>query len=59
MIDKIEYEREIRIKKNAELSMQRSKLPPRMAEYEKQRKEMMSEGGENFRSKSVDKLCTF
>ena len=35
MIDDIEYKREQRIKKNAELSYSLSKLPPRMAEYEK------------------------
>jgi hypothetical protein len=30
MIDKIEYERDIRIKKNAEVSYSLAKLPPRM-----------------------------
>ena len=35
MVDKIEYERDIRIKKNAELSYSLAKLPPRMEEYEK------------------------
>lgn len=34
MVDKIEYERDIRIKKNAELSLSLAKLPPRMEEYE-------------------------
>ena len=38
MVDKIEYEREQRIKKNAELSYSLAKLPPRMEEYEKKRK---------------------
>jgi hypothetical protein len=40
MIDKIEYEREQRIKKNAEISYSLAKLPPRMEEYEKKRKLM-------------------
>lgn len=34
MIDKREYERAIRIKKNAEISYSLAKLPPRMEEYE-------------------------
>ena len=34
MIDKIEYERGIRIKKNAERSYSFAKLPPRMEAYE-------------------------
>lgn len=34
LVDKIEYEREIRIKKNAEESLSLAKLPPRMEEYE-------------------------
>jgi hypothetical protein len=38
MVDKIEYEREQRIKKNAEVSYSLAKLPPRMEAYEKQRK---------------------
>ena len=39
MMDKIEYDREQRIKRNAELSYAQSKLPPRMQEYESRRKE--------------------
>jgi hypothetical protein len=35
MVDKIEYEREQRIKKNAEVSYSLAKLPPRMEAYEK------------------------
>lgn len=35
MIDKIEYERDLRIRKNAELSYKLSRLPPRMEEYDK------------------------
>jgi len=38
MNDKIEYERELRIKKNAELSLSLARLPPRMEEYEKKKK---------------------
>lgn len=41
MIDKIEYERGIRIKKNAERSYSLAKLPPRMEAYEKKVKNMM------------------
>lgn len=60
MIDKIEYERESRIKKNAELSYSLAKLPPRMEAYEKMKKQMVAEGGDiKMRSQSVDKLCTF
>ncbi len=61
MIDKIEYDREQRIKKNAEVSLSLSRLPPRMAEYEKRRKtEMMSDGyEEKMRSQSLGKICTF
>ena len=40
MIDKIEYERDIRIKKNAELSYSLARLPPRMQEYEDKKKAM-------------------
>lgn len=39
MVDKIEHERELRIKKNAELSYQLSRLPPRMEEHAKAKKE--------------------
>ena len=35
MVDKIEYERDLRIKRNAELSYSLAKLPPRMEAYEK------------------------
>jgi hypothetical protein len=38
MNDKIEYEREIRIRKNAELSLSLAKLPPRMQEHEEKKK---------------------
>jgi hypothetical protein len=56
MVDKIEYERDIRIKKNAELSYSLSRLPPRMEAYEKQKKEMNIE---MKRSNSLDMICTF
>ena len=35
MMDDREYKRELRIKKNAEISLSLAKLPPRMEEYEK------------------------
>jgi hypothetical protein len=38
MVDKVEYERGIRIKKNAEVSFSLSRLPPRMEEHEKKKK---------------------
>ena len=38
MTDKIEYDRQIRIKKNAELSLSMAKLPPRMEEHEQKKK---------------------
>lgn len=38
MVDKIEYERDIRIKKSAEVSLSLAKLPPRMQEYEDKKK---------------------
>ena len=59
MVDKIEYDRDIRIKKNAELSYSLAKLPPRMEEYEKQRKLAELEGKLKPRSASVDNYCTF
>ena len=59
MIDKIEYEREIRIKKNAEVSYSLAKLPPRMEEHERQKKLQMAEGQLMSQSKSVDRLFTF
>ena len=55
MVDKIEYERELRIKKNAEISYSLARLPPRMEEYEKLRKLKSIEG----HSKSVDRLYSF
>jgi len=60
MNDKIEYERELRIKKNAELSLSLAKLPPRMEEYEKKRKlQSQQEGFKTGRSNSLDMICTF
>lgn len=56
MVDKIEYERDIRIKKNAEISYALAKLPPRMEEYEQYRKTLSQN---EQRSKSVDKLFSF
>lgn len=40
IVDKREYEREIRIKKNAELSLSLARLPPRMQDYEDKKKLM-------------------
>jgi len=59
MVDNYEYEREQRIKKNAEISYSLARLPPRMEEYEKQRKLQIENGTFKTRSHSVDKLCTF
>lgn len=39
MVDADENERDKRVKRNAELSLSLAKLPPRMEEAEKQRKE--------------------
>jgi hypothetical protein len=38
MVERAEYSREQRIKRNAEVSLSLSKLPPRMQEYEDKRK---------------------
>ena len=59
MVDKIEYERNIRIKKNAEQSYSMAKLPPRMEEYEKMRRLSEMVGEIKPRSQSVDMFCTF
>jgi hypothetical protein len=59
MVDKIEYERESRIKKNAELSYALAKLPKRMEEDLQRKKQMATEGDLKMRSQSLDKLCTF
>jgi Uncharacterised protein family UPF0564 len=59
MVDKIEYEREIRVKKNAELSLALAKLPPRMEEYERKKKEMSGDNEFKTRASSLDNICTF
>lgn len=59
MVDKIEYERAIRIKKNAELSYSLSKLPPRMEEHEKKKKRELKEGLFKERAASVDAMFSF
>jgi Uncharacterised protein family UPF0564 len=60
MPDKMEYERDIRIRKNAELSLSLAKLPPRMQEHEEKKKLLStSEAYKSGRSSSLDKLCTF
>jgi hypothetical protein len=38
MVEREEYTREQRIKRNAEISLTQSKLPPRMQEYEVKKK---------------------
>ena len=58
IVDKREYEREIRIKKNAELSLSLAKLPPRMQDYEDKRK-LVSSDGPTKRSFSAEAYCTF
>ena len=59
MVDKIEYERDIRIKKNAEKSYSLARLPPRMEEYEKKKKLENAEKHMKSKSHSLDRLCTF
>jgi hypothetical protein len=60
IVDKREYEREIRIKKNAEVSLSLAKLPPRMQEWEDKKKLMSQQDGfKSQRSSSVDLYCTF
>jgi hypothetical protein len=59
MVDKIEYERGLRIKKNAEISYSLSRLPPRMEEHEKKKKRDQKEGINLQRSASVDLMFSF
>lgn len=57
-VEREEYAREMRIKRNAEISLSLSKLPPRMQEYELKKKvEQETQGME--RAASVDNLFTF
>ena len=45
MIERTEYAREMRIKRNAEISLSLSKLPPRMQEYKNKKKLEGETGG--------------
>ena len=45
MVERSEYAREQRIKRNAEISLSLSKLPPRMQEYEMKKKIEQETGG--------------
>jgi len=55
MVERAEYAREQRIKRNAEISLSLSKLPPRMQEYE-QKKKLEAETGGALNDKSADNL---
>lgn len=59
MVDSIEYERSLRIKKNAEVSYSLSRLPPRMEEHEKRKKQEAKDGMSQQRSASVDLMFSF
>ena len=52
MVEKEEYARELRIKRNAESSLSLARLPPRMQEHADSKKEVV-------RSQSVDRLFSF
>jgi len=45
MVERTEYAREQRIKRNAEISLSLSKLPPRMQEHEMKKKVEQETGG--------------
>ncbi len=47
MVERSEYSREQRIKRNAEISLAQSKLPPRMQEYEERKKQEVETGAAN------------
>lgn len=59
MVERIEYDRELKLKRAAELSLSLAKLPPRMQEYENRKKLETETGSLNERSKSMDRLFTF
>lgn len=62
MIERTEYAREMRIKRNAEISLSLSKLPPRMQEYENKKKLEGETGGalnENRKSDGLENLFPF
>jgi hypothetical protein len=60
LVERAEYAREQRIKRNAEISLSLSKLPPRMQEHEVKKK-IEQETGDltKERSQSVDRLFSF
>ena len=62
MIERTEYAREQRIKRNAEISLSLSKLPPRMQEYESKKKLEAETGGainEKSQSQPLEAMFTF
>ena len=62
MIERTEYAREMRIKRNAEISLSLSKLPPRMQDYENKKKLEAETGGalnENTKSEALENLFPF
>lgn len=63
MVERAEYSREQRIKRNAEVSLSLSKLPPRMQEYEEKKKQQaeagLAEGAANRESQSADRMFSF
>jgi Uncharacterised protein family UPF0564 len=58
MVEKEEYARELRIKRNAELNLTLAKLPPRMQEHENLKKLSEATNGE-LRSQSMENLFSF
>lgn len=54
MVEREEYARELRVKRQAEISLSLAKLPPRMQEYEDSKKQQSE-----IRSQSVDLLFSF
>ena len=59
LVERDEYAREQRIKRNAEISLSLSRLPPRMQEYETKKKLDEQTGDLRVRSQSVENLFTF
>ena len=61
MVERAEYAREQRVKRNAEASLSLAKLPPRMQEHEDRKRQAEEEGAvsEQRQSQSLDRLFTF
>jgi hypothetical protein len=62
MVERIEYAREQRIKRNAEASLSLSKLPPRMQEHENKKKLEAETGGalnNKSQSEPLENMFTF